>query len=401
MASTKNQSIQALSGLNFSLADVRDGLGPFLGVFLLGHGWAPDQIGYVMTLGGIAGMLATTPAGAWIDVSKYKRLAIVLAATIVILGSLIIFYSPSFYLTAASQIGTGIVAAVIGPAIASLTLGIVGQQHLVRQLGTNEAWNHTGNMVTAVFAGGFGYFFGLSAVFILMTVMAVLSIFFVLRINALDIDHAVARGLESNSPDVAIPSVFEVLRTSRPLIILAITLMLFHMGNAAMLPLLGQYGVSNNAFNPSLYTGLTIVIAQLTMIPMALYAAKTAALRGYWILLVIALIALPIRGLIAGYWQHPFALVPVQILDGVGAGLLGVATPGLVAQILRGSGHINLGLGAVMTIQGIGAALSPSIAGIVATHFGYQAAFLTLGAIAGLGLLIWVLALDRQTIKPA
>ena len=80
----------------------------------------------------------------------------------------------------------------------------------------------------------------------------------------------------------------------------------------------------------------------------------------------------------------------MQVLDGVGAGLLGVALPGLVAQTLRGTGHVNAGLGAVMTLQGLGAAASPALAGWIAQRFGFDAAFLSLGGIAVLALaLCW------------
>ena len=119
-------------------------------------------------------------------------------------------------------------------------------------------------------------------------------------------------------------------------------------------------------------------------------AARLAVARGYWIVFVLALVALPLRGLLAGAVAHPFILLPVQVLDGVGAGLLGVAVPGLVARILAGTGHINAGLGAVMTMQGIGAALSATIGGYVAERLGYGAAFLALGSIAVFALMVWL-----------
>ena len=78
------------------------------------------------------------------------------------------------------------------------------------------------------------------------------------------------------------------------------------------------------------------------------------------------------------------------MLDGVGAGLLGVAVPGLVARILSGTGHVNAGLGAVMTMQGIGAALSPALGGYVAGRLGYPASFMVLGAIAVVALALWI-----------
>ncbi|MGC8045257.1 MFS transporter, partial [Salmonella enterica] len=78
--------------------------------------------GYVMTLGGIAGMLATTPAGALTDAVRAKRLVVGIGSVLVVAGSLLLLVSPSFTITAVSQVGTGIVGAIIGPAIAGLTL---------------------------------------------------------------------------------------------------------------------------------------------------------------------------------------------------------------------------------------------------------------------------------------
>ncbi|UHD45671.1 MFS transporter [Aureimonas altamirensis] len=431
----RSRSVRALGAVNFFLADVRDGLGPFLGIFLIGRGWDTATIGLVMTVGGIAGMLATTPLGALADATKAKRFMIGFCAALVIFASLAILIAPGFAFVTASQIATGIAGAAIGPAIAGLTLGIVRQDGLAAQLGRNEAWNHAGNVAAAAGAGFFGYEFGVTAVFILMTVMAVGSIIAVATIRPADIDHDVARGLEKRQDgDEEKPSGFGVLWKSTPLLILAATLMLFHFGNGAMLPLLGQQvaaqaiagesapaGESTVAVppgqatagrpaaepvrqhstldallaDPVSYTAATVIIAQLTMIPIALLAAAVAGRRGYYLLLVAALLALPIRGLIAGLWPSPFALVPVQILDGVGAGLLGVAVPGLVARILRGTGHINAGLGAVMTVQGIGASLSPAIAGAIVSAYGFSAAYLTLAGFAVCGLVLWIVCASR------
>jgi len=379
-----------LPGLNFFLADVRDGLGPFLGIFLMSRGWQADDIGYVMTIGGIAGMLATTPLGALVDASRSKRFLLALGAVFVIMGTLALFISSSFAVTAASQIGTGIAGAIIGPAIAGMTLGIVGQDGLAHQLGINEAWNHAGNMISAALAGLLGYYWGLPAVFILMGLVAVGSLACLWKIRPQDIDHSVARGLEKDAGDTSFDtSALRVLTSSVPLLLLATTMMLFHFGNAAMLPLLGQSIVSQGLADPSAFTAMTIVIAQLVMIPVALLAGRSAMRYGYWTLVMAAMLALPIRGLIAGYWNSPWALIPVQLLDGIGAGLLGVALPGLVAQILRGSGHINIGLGAVTTIQGVGASLSPALAGMIAHQYGYSMAFIVLSAISSIGLFVW------------
>jgi predicted MFS family arabinose efflux permease len=383
-------SLNALNALNFFMADVRDGLGPFLGVFLQERGWSPSEIGMVMTIGGLAGMAAAAPLGAFVDSTKAKRGMLVASAIAIIVASMAILAIPTFAATAASQIATGIAAAAVGPAIAGLTLGLVHQRGFARQLGRNEAFNHAGNVVAAFLGGTLSYALGLQAIFWLMVAMALGSIAAVLRIAPADIDHRAARGLGQDGGDET-PS-WRLLLTSRPLIVLSLTLALFHLGNAAMLPLLGQALVARGATQAGAYTAATIVIAQFTMIAMALAASRLALRRGYWIVFVLALIALPLRGALAASALGEWVLVPVQILDGVGAGLLGVAVPGLVARILAGTGHVNAGLGAAMTMQGIGAALSTTVAGIVAERFGYPAAFLTLGAIAALALLLWLVA---------
>ncbi len=281
-------------------------------------------------------------------------------------------------------------APLIPAAIAAITLGIVKQRGFAHQLGRNEAFNHAGNLSAAVLAGGFGYLFGIEAVFYVMAAMAIGAIVATALIDPKDIDHRAARGLAENEQQAG--SSFAVLLTSKPLVILALTGALFHFGNAAMLPLLGQSLVAQGAGDASAFTGTTVVVAQLTMIPMAILAARLAGRRGYWVVFLLALLALPLRGVIAAAVTGPAGLIPVQMLDGVGAGLLGVAVPGLVARILAGTGHVNAGLGAVMTLHGMGAALSPALGGVVAGRFGYSAAFLALGVAALLALLLWIVA---------
>jgi hypothetical protein len=47
-----------LDWLNFFLADVRDGLGPYLAIYLLAvQDWDAASIGVAMSIGGVAGIL--------------------------------------------------------------------------------------------------------------------------------------------------------------------------------------------------------------------------------------------------------------------------------------------------------------------------------------------------------
>ena len=387
MHRTHHHARRWLPGLHFLLADVRDGLGPFLGVFLLAQGWRLDDIGYVMALGGITGMLATTPLGALVDASRRKRRLLAAAIALLLAGNLAIWIAPSLAVTAASQVITGVVAALIAPCLLGITLQITGHADLPRQLGINEAWNHAGNVATAALAGAMGLRWGLPSVFVLMALMGCASLA-CLALMRLDETPQGTPPPEQAGP--CAPGLMHVLTGTPALRVLAVAMLLFHLGNAAMLPLLGQAAVARGHANPSGFTALTIIVAQLVMIPMALLAGRHAQRSGYWLLVKAALLSLPLRGLVAATWDSDWALIPVQVLDGVGAGLLGVALPGLVAQTLRGTGHVNAGLGAVMTLQGLGAAASPALAGWIAQRFGFDAAFLSLGGIAVLALaLCW------------
>ncbi|WP_203072951.1 MFS transporter [Falsiroseomonas ponticola] len=381
-------SLPALNALNFFIADVRDGLGPFLGVFLQQQGWSPASIGIAMSLGGAAGMAAATPIGLLVDSTRHKRALLAIACVLIVLACAVNYLAPVFAITVAAQMIAGVAAAAVAPCIAALTLGLVRQQGYARQLGRNEAFNHAGNATAAALAGLLGWQFGLVAVFVLMAGMAIAAVIAVALIRPRDIDHAAARGATAGAQAEPI---LPTLLGSRPLLLVAGTVALFHMANAAMLPLLGQAMVARGTgMDPAAYTAATVILAQATMIPMALLAAWLAVRRGYGLVFILALVALPIRGLIAGSVDHPLALIPVQVLDGVGAGLLGVAVPGIVARILDGSGHATAGLAAVMTLQGIGASLSSTIGGVVAQQAGYGAAFLVLAGIALAALALWL-----------
>jgi MFS family permease len=375
--------------LNFFMADMQAGIGPFLGVFLLAHGWKAGLIGSVMTIGGVAGMVMTAPAGALVDATSRKRLYVIVPGVCTVLASMIILVSQSFWLVAVSQVATATAGAAIGPAVAGMTLGIVRQAGFNRQNGRNQAFNHAGNMVGAGLSGLLGWQFGLTAVFWLAAVFGVLSIISVLMIPASAIDDEAARGLKEGGDDGKVGG-FRVLLECKPLLVLAAALACFHLGNGAMLPLYGLAVVAEKQGDPASFVALTIVVAQAVMIVASVVAMRLAEKNGYRLVLLISFIALPIRGLVAAHFITHWGVYPVQMLDGVGAGLQSVAVPGLVARILNGTGRVNDGQGAVLTVQGLGASLSPALGGWLAQYLGYPTMFMILGSFALVSIALWV-----------
>ncbi len=385
---------RALQSLNFFMADMQAGIGPFLGVFLQQRGWATGPIGTVMTVGGIAGMTMTAPAGAFIDHTTHKRWVVIFTGMFTVAASFLILLAQSGLIVTASQIATAVAGAAIGPAVAGMTLGIVRQKGFNAQNGRNQAWNHAGNMIGAGLSGWLGWRFGIPAIFYLAAVFGVLAIASVLMIPEQAIDHRAARGLEDEGrhgeSEGGRAEGFKTLLRNKPMLILAASLACFHLGNGAMLPLYGLAVVGAGKGNASLFVAETVVVAQAVMIVASLLAMKIAAGRGYWLVMLISFAVLPLRGFLAGTFIEHWGVWPVQALDGIGAGLQSVAVPGLVACLLNGTGRVNVGQGAVMTVQGIGASLSPAIGGWLAQVLGYHVTFFILGSFALVSVALWI-----------
>ena len=403
---TSRSSLLALSWLAFFMADVRDGLGPFLATYLQENQVRQELIGYTMTAGGLAAVLMTPLAGAWVDRSHAKRGLTMGAAVAVMVASAVAFTTLSGPMLIASQVVTGIAGALLAATVAALTLGLARSSGFKRQMGRNEAFSHAGNTVSAIGAGVAAHFFGAPWILAVMLAMVVGALLSTAAIRANDIDHDAARGDEPQdpAPKVADAEGHQRIRSllrNRPLILFALTCAFFHLGNAAMLPLLNQRLAATVADSaPLLWTGIAIVVAQFTMIPVALWVSRSRRFDIDWFVYA-AILVLPLRGALAYAFASEWNNIPVQILDGLAAGAMGVATPLLVQRYTQGSGRFNTALGLVMTLQGIGAALSHTLANSVVGaggHFGL--AFLALAASALLAIPLFWLAQRRAGLPP-
>jgi MFS family permease len=385
---------RALDALNFFLADVRDGLGPYLAIYLLTEQkWDQARIGVVMSVAALAGIIAQTPAGALIDRSTAKRALMVAAAIIVTSACLALPLLHRFELVAATQALAAAAGAIFAPAVAAVTLGIVGPRAFARRIGRNEAFNHAGNASAAAIAGATAYFCGPIVVFWLLAAMAVASMIATLSIPADAIDDHIARGLDDTTARGAghgdQPSGFQVLLTCRPLLIFAGATVLFHFSNAAMLPLVGQkLALVNKNLGTSLMS-VCIIAAQLVMVPVAMLVGRKADRWGRKPIFAVALAVLALRGALYPLSDNPYWLVSVQLLDGIGAGIFGALFPLVVADLTRGTGHFNVSQGAIATATGLGGALSAATAGFIVVEAGYNAAFLFLAAVAAVALVLF------------
>ncbi|MFG1284608.1 MFS transporter [Xanthobacter autotrophicus] len=390
-----------LDALNFFLADVRDGLGPYLAIYLIAvrgpeHGWNEATTGLVMTIAGIVGLAAQTPAGALIDASSRKRSIVIAAALAVTLACLALPFVTNFYVVAGTQAIAALAGTIFPPALAAITLGLVGPKAFSRRIGRNEAFNHLGNAVSAGIAAGTAILFGPVVVFWLMAVLAGLSILAALIVPGRQIDDTLARGLTHDERQGERPSGLSALLGNRPLLLFALLCFLFHLSNAAMLPSVGQLltKVVGQEEATSLIA-LCIVAAQCVMVPMAAMVGTKADGWGRKPIFLTAFAVLALRGALYTLSNDPFWLFAVQCLDGVGAGIYGALFPVVVADLTQGTGRFNVSQGAVATAQGLGAALSTTLAGVTIVTLGYSAAFLTLAAIALGGFLLYLAAMPE------
>lgn len=394
---------RALDLSNFFLADVRDGLGPYLSIYLLlTHHWDQASIGFVMGIGGIAAIAAQTPVGALVDRTSAKRALIVVGAVTVTGGTLAMPVLAHFSVIALLQALTGIAGSVFAPALAAVTLGLVGARRFARRIGRNESFNHAGNATAGAITGGLAYGFGPIVVFWVLAAMAALSVLATLWIPGDAIDHDLARGMDHAAGEAhPRPAGFATLFHDRPLLIFAAAMAAFHLANAAMLPLVGQVLALQNKDVGTALMASCVVAAQVVMVPMAYVAGAKADSWGRKPIFLVGFAFLTARGFLYTLSDSPYWLVGVQILDGVGAGIFGALFPLVVQDLTHGTGRFNVSLGALTTVWGLGAALSNILAGWIVVVAGYRAAFIVLGLIAAAGLLLYATAMPETGPKAA
>jgi MFS family permease len=235
--------------------------------------------------------------------------------------------------------------------------------------------------------GALGYFVSAQAVFYVTAALAIPTVIALSRIREAEVDPVRADGGLSESDAQSPSSVSQLLRKPGLLVLLA-SVLLFHLANAAMLPLVGSAMATRSSQWATALVATYIVVPQLIVATISPRVARLAQSWGRRPVLLFAFVALQLRGALLAWTNDPYMIVVVQMLDGVSAAVLGILVPLILADITRGTGRFNLTQGFVGTATGVGAALSTIAAGYLADHFGIATAFLGMAAMAGCGLLI-------------
>lgn len=376
----KSRSLFGLDWVNFFLIDPQTGIGSFLPVYLAAHQWNEQLVGVALSAGSLSGILSSAPAGAIVDSISSKRALVALSTILLALCSLWIALEPSFWSVLISQVLIGSVSTPIGPAICAISLGIVGRKQFDLRQGRNQMFNSAGKILTAIVIGLTGYMISDRSVFFFVAFLAIPILLSLSFINPADINYQLARGADKangykkNSFRHLFHPQFVIFLTA---------VVLFNFANAAIFPLLGQLLSKDHGNTSMLFISMCVVTTQLVITQIAPWSGKKAGVWGRKPLLLIAFGVLPIRAFLYTLTHSIEALIPIQVLDGISAGIFSVVSVLMIADLTKGTGRFNLALGITGASVGIGSALSQVIAGSIVKDEGYPAGFLFL-AMAGI-----------------
>jgi MFS family permease len=383
-------SQRGLDWFVFFLADVQTGFGPFVSVYLTTQAWTQIDIGLVLTVGSLIALAGQMPGGAVVDAARSERLVAACGVLAISASAIALAVWPMFLLVLLGRILHAVASCVLGPAIGAISLGLVGHAGIGERLGRNARFASIGTGLAAAAMGALGYLTSSRYVFFATAALIVPTLIALFRIRPEEIDPERAHGGTHPTGVRKLGEGLLALGGNRPLLILAACALLFHLANAAMLPLMGSLLTTRSPEWATVSIAACIVVPQLVVAAFSPWVGRQAQQWGRRPLLLLGFGALPLRGLLFATVSDPFLVVAVQLLDGISAAMLGVLIPLVIADATRGTGRFNLAQGIVGSAVGIGASLSTTLAGYMSDYLGSGAAFLGLAVLACAGLiLVW------------
>lgn len=389
----RGRSGRGLDWLNFFMANVQTGFGPFVSVYLTAKAWTELEIGIALSLGTLVAIVMQVPAGALVDATPHKRRAAAMALAAIALSALLLALWPVTLPVLLAKLLHGFASCMLGPSIAAISLALVGSHGLGERLGRNARYAAVGSGVAAGLLGAAGTWLSGASVFWLTAAFCLPSLIALAAIRPADL-HPPAPAATARERGVA--RGLGILARDRAVVVFALCCILFTLSNAAMLPLAGTQVTRNAGDEANLIIAGCIIAPQLVMALIAPWIGRLAERRGRRVALLIGFSALPVRGALLAVVEDPAWLLLVQALDGISAAGLGVMLPLLAADATRGSNRFNLCLGVFGLAIGIGGTLSTTLAGLAAEWFGVGTAFMLLAA-TGLASVVAVWAAMPET----
>ena len=379
------------------MADVQTGFGPFVSVYLTTQKWTQIDIGLILSAGSLVALAGRIPGGMLVDAARSERLVAGIAISAIAVSALAYAAWPIFPVILTAAVLHSAAGCMLGPAMAAISLGLVGHARIGERLGRNARFASIGSGLAAAAMGTLAHFLSARAVFIVTAALLGPALIALGFVSPREIDPDSAHGGKPSPPVKPLTTDLLHLLRKRPLLILAGCMMLFHLANAAMLPLMGSVLTTRSSDWAPVFIAACIVGPQILVAVFSPWVGRRASLWGRRPLLLIAFATLPVRGLLFGLVTNPYLLVAVQLLDGIAGAVLAVTVTLIVVDLTRGTGHFNLGQGIVSTAMGIGASLSTTFAGYMSDRFASTIAFFGLAAIAAVGLAaVWALMTETR-----
>ncbi|MBN9510644.1 MAG: MFS transporter [Alphaproteobacteria bacterium] len=399
-------SLLALNGLNFSVSAMQAGFGAFVPVRLAAAGWDPGAIGMALSVSTIASMAAQVPSGAVIDHFSGKRALAAIAIGVSMLALLLLATIASVPIVVLAQVMQGGAGVGLTLAIACVTLSLARQDVLGERLGKNVRYAAVGAAVGAAGLGLAGSFVSGRAVFLLAAcfgIPALLSLRWIHPVALASPETRTTHHTAPPRPKRKTPAVspWRLLRDRRILVFFACVVM-FHLGNATLLPLAATSFFHHAGRNADLLTAVAVTGPQLITALLSPWVGSLAETYGRRSIMMLGFCAVPLRAVLFSIDAGPGFMLASEMLDGVSAATFGVMMPLVVADITHRGGRFNLTLGMMGLAAGLGATVSTSAGGWIADVAGLHVAFLVL-AVVGCGtvLLIWALLPETSHLPRA
>jgi MFS family permease len=390
------RSQRGLDWFTFFLADVQTGWGPFVAAYLTSVNWSQLDIGLILTIGTLTGLLMQIPAGALVDRVPAKRLLAAVAVVAISASALLLALWPTFGVVVVAKVLHAIASCLTGPVIAAISLGLVGHAALSVRLGRNARYLSLGNAIAAGVMGTVAYYFGSGAIFFLTAALGIPTLIALMQIKPSEIDADLARGGGRTSASGSWLDAIRTLSRRRPLLIFAGAVVMFQLANAAMLPIMAGLLAMRAPEWATPVLAICILAPQFVVAAIAPWVGRKAQSWGRRPLLALCFLAVSIRGAVFAATSDPYVIVAAQLLDGISAATLGVLVPLIIADTTRGTGHFAFAQGVIGVAVGIGASISTTAAGYIADASGSAVVFLFLAGVGAAGLAL-VLALMPET----
>src|SRR3954468_14409757 len=292
------QSLRGLDWFIFFLADVQTGFGPFIAVYLTTQKWTQVEIGFVLSIGGLIGLIGQMPGGAIVDAARSERL--VASFAVATIGTCALGYAawPIFPVVVAAATLHAAASCVLGPAIAAISLGLVGPRATGEGLGRNARYASLGNGVAAAVRGTAGYLLSSRSVFLVTFVLAIPTLIALSRIREHEVDIARCHGeMPREADDRGDTNIWHLIR-QRPLIVFALSVLLLQLANASMMPLMASAVTARSSEWATVLVAFCIVVPQAIVALLSPSVGRKAQAWGRRPLLLIGFAALTIRGLL-------------------------------------------------------------------------------------------------------